>query len=194
MSSCCLLSIEGQPMVFLWGTQWDVSRYHQILHSYRCLSSASTVPFIYAQDSKQFFKCSRANVFCLKWWVMISGEEVATQMAVLSSFLGWTINLNTHPTVSPKAKRALSAFWCQANDDASQTMLMDNYGFRNFQFSAPGDSTWYAWNLRWCTGEQKCFHHQDICSNVRHDDGLIKNEHLCIEIKGATSSAPPLLR
>ena len=37
----------AQPgQVFLWGTQWDVSRYHQILHSYRCLSSASTVPFI----------------------------------------------------------------------------------------------------------------------------------------------------
>ena len=97
-----------------------------------------------------FFK---AKVFSLKWWVMISGKawntfsKVATQMAVLSSFLGWTINLNTHPTVSPKAKRALSAFWCQANDDASQTMLMDNYGFRNFQFSASGDSTWYAWKL-----------------------------------------------
>ena len=40
----------AQPgQVFLWGTQWDVSRYHQILHSYRCLSSASTVPFIYEQ-------------------------------------------------------------------------------------------------------------------------------------------------
>ena len=83
-------------------------------------------------------------------------------------FWGGLLTLIHTRQFRPKPKE-LSAFWCQANDDASQTMLMDNYGFRNFQFSAPGDSTWYAWNLRWCTGEQKCFHHQDICSNVRHD-------------------------